>query len=232
MTRLQKLEAAIQRCVDRKLLRLLNREWWREWFKENKMQTLISDYRPLCPVVLPFEGRQKYMHTFDLAQPVMAEGFEDYIEPVTALCKAAGANVGLAYMTVDEKIVAAGMSQRRPRPHVDGCFRPEKMEWGGGGGGWKHYCNDVGAGQIGRMSVIVAANAVGCRAWRGIFNAMPAKDGDLSHLLPHLRGGEVLRAHVGYLLSPDCVHESMILPTATARTFLRIALPSDFVFKG
>ena len=75
---------------------------------------LNSDYRPLCQVQLPFAGRQHYMHAFDLAAPVMRPGFEDYAEPVRALCAAAGATSGIAYMTVDEKIVRAGWSQRRP----------------------------------------------------------------------------------------------------------------------
>lgn len=197
---------------------------------------LNSDYRPLCNVQLPYAGRQHYMHTFDLANPVMAEGFEDYLEPVIALCRAAGAAQGLAHMTVDEKIVQAGMSQRRPRPHVDGVFYPElpnlrtKMNgsWGGGGGGWNHYCNDIGAGPLRRMPVIVAASAIGCKVWRGIFDALPANDGDLSHL--SLDEGEIVPANVGYLLSPDCVHESMIQSQPTQRTFLRIALPVDFQF--
>lgn len=189
---------------------------------------LHSDYRALCQVALPYQGRQHYMHTFDLAAPVMAPGFEDYLEPVTALCHAAGAVEGLAHMTVDEKVVAPGWSQRRPRPHVDGVFYPELRSWGGGGGGWLHYCNDIGVGPLRRMPVIVASSAVGCRVWRGEFDAIPAEDGDLSHLA--LDDGEVVPAGVGFLLSPDCVHESMIQPVATQRTFLRIALPVSFAF--
>jgi len=190
---------------------------------------LNSDYRKLCPVDLPYAGRQKYMHSFDLRLPVMAVGFEDYLEPVVALCAAAGATTGLAHMTVDEKIVVAGMSQRRPKPHVDGCFIPARASWGhDGNSGWAHGCNNIPLEDFKRMPVIVAASAVGCRAWRGIFDAQPASDGDLSHL--SLGDGEVLPANVGYLLSADCVHESMIHVVDTRRTFLRIALPVDNVW--
>lgn len=189
---------------------------------------LNSEYKRLCPVDLPFHGRQKYMHTFDLSSPVMAEGFEDYLEPVMKLCNAAGAHYGMAHMTVDEKIVKAGMSQRRPYPHVDGVFMPERMDWGHSPG-WLHVCNDIGIGPIRRMPVIVAASAVGCRAWKGQFDAVPKDDGDLSHA--SLGKGEVLPAHIGYLLSPDCVHESMIMEHDTPRTFLRIALPVEFEFR-
>lgn len=190
---------------------------------------LKSDYRPLCPVTLPYAGRQKYMHSFDLAEPVMAAGFEDYLKPVEDLCRAAGALSGIAHMTVDEKIVAPGMSQRRPRPHVDGCFIPAKMDWSHPPTpAWAHYCNNISAGPIQRMSVIVAASAPGCRAWRGSFDGSPASDGDLSHIADQLGDGEVLPVNVGYLLSPDCVHESMIFEKETQRTFLRIALPVEF----
>lgn len=194
-------------------------------------QTLRSNFTVLVPVVLPsYKGRQLRYHTFNLAHPAMPPGYEDYLEPVRALCAAAGATKGVGHLTVDEKVIKAGASQRRPKPHVDGCFRSvgeagtPGMHWGGGG--WLHYCNDVGATQIGRMPVIVAASVPGCRAWRGIFKGRPAPDGDLSHIADQLGKGEVLPAHVGYLLSPDCVHESMTFDQDTLRTFIRIALPA------
>lgn len=196
---------------------------------------LNSDYRQLVPVNLPFNGRRHYMHSFDLAAPKMREGYENYLPIVEALTKAAGAVSGTAHMTVDEIIVPAGRSQRRPKPHVDGCFIPGKPHpyvkdaignWGGGPTpGWLHYCNDIGRGPIARMAVIVAASVPGCRAWRGVFDGMPADDGDLSHINDQLGEGEVLPANMGYLLSPDCVHESMLFEQDTKRTFLRIALP-------
>jgi hypothetical protein len=190
---------------------------------------LNSHYRSLCPVALPYQGRRRYMHSFDLARPVMAPGFDDYLDVVMSLCRAAKAFVGTAHMTVDEKLITAGMSQRRPKPHVDGCFVPAVNRWGHGpdGPAWLHYCNDVGAGPVQRMPVIVAASVPGCRAWSGIFDGQPKSDGDLSHIADQLGEGEVLPANVGYLLSADCVHESMVFERPTQRTFLRIALPVE-----
>lgn len=189
---------------------------------------LNSYYKELVEVSLPFQGRQKYMHTFDLSDPVMAKGFEDYLEPVTKLCRAAGAVKGLAHMTVDEKVIEAGMSQRRPKPHVDGCFVPQLNRWGSQPqpGQWLHYCNDVGLTAVGRMPVIVVASVPGCRVWQGHFEGRPAKDGDLTHIADQLVNGQVLPANVGYWLSPDCVHESMVFNERVQRTFLRIALPA------
>lgn len=109
------------------------------------MSILYSAYRHLIPVTLPLpSGRQFYMHTFDLENPSVPDGFEDYLEPVAQLCRAAGAR-GTAHLTIDEKVVKAGMSQRRPKPHVDGCFVPYRGNWGNGGGsgGWLHGCNNL-----------------------------------------------------------------------------------------
>ena len=194
---------------------------------------LDSHYRPLYAVRLPYQARQRYMHTFDLAATAMADGFGDYLEPVVALCKAAGALNGMAHMTVDEKFVAAGMSQRRPKPHVDGCFSPHRMSWGHPLPAWLHYCNDIAGGDpVRRMPIIVAASIAGCRAWRGQFVGDPSADGDLSHIADQLGDGEILPANVGYLLSPDCVHESMVFDRPVERTFLRIALPVDYIHAG
>lgn len=193
-------------------------------------QTLLSTYKLLAPITLPlYQGRQKRYHAFDLAHPTMPKDYQDYLQPVTELCKASGAVEGTAYLTVDEKVIQAGCSQRRPYPHVDGCFQQtgNRMHWGGGGG-WLHYCNDVGASSIGRMAVIVAASVSGCRAWKGRFMGRPAPDGDLTHIADQLGEGEVLQANTGYLLSPDCVHESMRFERETLRTFIRIALPVSF----
>lgn len=182
---------------------------------------LISSYRELGPVVLPqWRGRQKYMHTFDAASPVMSEGFEDYRPAVALLCAKAG-HRGIAHMTVDEKIVQPGMSQRRPGAHVDGCFMPQAMGWGHPGPGWNHYCNNL---PIARMAVIVAASVPGCIAYPGLFDAEPQNDGDLEHIRPYLGAGVRLPACEGFLLSPDCVHESVRFTEPTKRTFLRIAL--------
>lgn len=192
------------------------------------MNTLNSYFRELCPAALPYAGRQLYMHSFDARRPTMPAGFEDYMHPVLKLLNAAAfAGVftdGTVHMTVDEKIVAAGMSQRRPGPHVDGRFSREAMRWGHDGPGpqWLHNCNDITGAPVGRMPIIVAASVPGCRAWEGVFDATPADDGDLSHL--SLGEGVVLPAGVAYWLSPDCVHESMRFDRDTPRTFLRLAL--------
>jgi hypothetical protein len=224
---------------------------------------LNSDYKELCEITLPYKGRQMYMHSFDLSSPSMPKGYEDYLEIVIELCKSAEAFYGEAHMTVDEKIVKAGMSQRRPKPHVDGCFVKDFIEYIDEDGieyktmdwihgpvpvrrahwshshinkyekytpSWLHYCNNIQTENISRMSVIVASSVSGCKAWKGNFEAQPTPCGDLSHIEDKLGEGEILTPDKGYLLSPDCIHESMIFNKDTQRTFLRIALPLTFKY--
>jgi len=162
------------------------------------------------------------MHTFDLAAPTVPDGFGDYLDAVKALCKSAGAVDGMAHMTVNEKVVACGMSQRRPKPHVDGCFEPSRMSWDSGS--WTHDRNGVMAGSFRRMPVIVAASVEGCQAWRGECSVGNPTMMEINHTSSSAKE-KIPTANVGYLLSPDCVHESMVLNRPTRRTFLRIALP-------
>ena len=207
---------------------------------------LLSSFKQLIPVSLPYAGRQYYMHGFDLSKPTVPKGFEDYLQTVKELCEAAGAYIGKAFLTVDEKVIPAGMSQRKPGPHVDGCFMEHMNSWGGGGSGWSasptpgwvatpswnHTCNAV---PFARMPVIVASDVALCKAWEGVFDATPTSghptlfDGDLSHV--ELGEGTILPANVGYLLSPDCIHESMKVDVDTRRTFIRIALPTTFDYQ-
>ena len=185
-------------------------------------QTLISAHQPLCQIQLPkHSGRQMYMHSFDPSNPIMAEGYEDYLDIVTTLCETAGVNSDEAHMTVDEKIVQPGFSQRRPGAHVDGCFLKEQQAWvHPGPGSWAHYCNHL---PMERMAVIVASSVPGCIVYPGIFKGDPQNDGDCEHMRHQFAESYLLPAHQGFLLSPDCVHESKIFSEPTTRTFLRIA---------
>lgn len=182
---------------------------------------LNSNFTTLVAVALPTAEleRQYYMHGFDVQKPSAPAGFEDYLPVIQSLIDASGVTEGIGYLTVDEKLLKAGETQRKPGPHVDGCYVPLVRAWGHGGGGWNHNCNII----PGRMPVIVASNFAACKAWPGQFDAEPKSDGDLSHL--DLGEGVLLEPNMGYLLSPDCIHESLPMPHDVARTFIRIALP-------
>lgn len=155
----------------------------------------------------------------DLQNPAVEPEYADYLPLVLDLCASAGVTRGTVFVTVDEKVVRAGSSQRRPGPHVDGCFSAGSWNHNPT---WNHYCNHL---PVPRMAVIVAASVAGCRVWPGEFHAVPRDNGDLSHARAQFGAGTLLPAGQGFLLSPDCVHESVVFPQDTQRTFLRIALP-------
>ncbi len=196
---------------------------------------LISLYKHVGSIDFPeYKGLQIYMHEFDPNNPTMPEGCEDYISVISDMCTMAKIDKPV-FVTIDEKIVKAGESQRRPDPHVDGCFMPQMGNWGHGGwshdggggswshgGGWKHGCNAL---PFSRMPVIVASTVSGCKAWKGEFDAEPKNNGDLSHIAEILGEGELLLPNEAYMLSPDCIHESLVFEKDTKRQFVRLALP-------
>lgn len=182
---------------------------------------LFSAYADLGPVVLPeWRGRQHYMHTFDPRDPVMAEGFEDYLPVVKQMFGAVYDVPAEAHMTVDEKIVEPGMSQRRPGAHLDGHYQPEIAGWRHDEGRWNHYCNEL---PVPRMTIMTAASVAGCKVYPGKFEGEPKNDGDMEHIRDQLGEGVLLDPNRAYILSPDCIHESMRFDEPTKRTFLRIA---------
>ncbi len=182
---------------------------------------LRSSYEDLGEVVMPaWKGRQCRMHAFDPSAPVMEAGFEDYVDVVAALVDAADVRGTEAYMTVDENIVAPQMSQRRPGAHVEGRLSPKDLWW---------WHQEPGRGSsakrrpVDRMAVIVTASVPGCIVYPGEFEGEPKSDGDLEHIRDQFSEGHLLAANRAFLLSPDCVHESMVFAERTKRTFVRIA---------
>lgn len=185
---------------------------------------LESYFKRLGPVFLPspYNGRQVYMQMIDAAKPSLPDFLEDYLDFVKCVLSDIGLKSGKVYMTVDEKIVRAGESQRKPHPHVDGHFYPE-LGKRSHGGGWNHYCNGI---PVDRMPVIVASDTGHTSLWEGKFDVKPESDGDLSHATEELGGADCIAlGSYAYALSPDCVHESPVFDEDTPRTFVRLALP-------
>src|ERR1700744_3020663 len=102
-----------------------------------KMTLLDSNYKKLIPVDLPFSGKSVYMHPIEMDNPQMPSGFEGYLKPVQSLLESLGLCKfsETAFVTVDEKYVEAGLTQRRPKPHIDGKWIPSLYGHGGHGGG-------------------------------------------------------------------------------------------------
>lgn len=179
---------------------------------------MYSEIRHHGPAEFPTFTSVRVMHMpFDLCDlSTLPEeiGVDVYRPLVRSLLATAPVHFGTGYITIDEAVVPAGQTHRRPGLHVDGGVG---RGWGGGGGGW------------GKAGMIVAASHLGCVAWNQHFDGSAGDDGECEHLAQQccdatrvdLRGGQA------YFLGPLCVHDSLPMLCDTPRQFLRISMPND-----
>lgn len=118
----------------------------------------------------------------------------------------------VGYLTVDEALVRAGETHRRPGIHVDGLGG-----WAGEGGGWA------------KGGMAVAASNGQCRVWQQEFHGEPGPDGDCSHLRRQcLDDSRVcMGGNQAWWLGPMAVHEPMVALRDMERQFVRVSAPSD-----
>jgi hypothetical protein len=148
----------------------------------------------------------------------------------------------VVYLTVDQNLVEAGKTHRRPGLHVDGYPHTEVDKrffglsgiwagvshggtWGGGGGwggGNKNLYWWDGTG------LLTISSVEGCKVWHQEFKGEPKVEGDCEHLREQCReeNAVTLKANVLYWMNPACVHESLPMNVETRRTFVRLSLPS------
>ncbi|MEB3330794.1 MAG: hypothetical protein VKQ33_16335, partial [Candidatus Sericytochromatia bacterium] len=179
-----------------------------------------SDLKHLGTVQLPaFSGTRIMMMPFLLedGSSIPADLFP-WREFVGQLTKKAGApEQGVAYLTIDEALIQAGETQRRPGLHVDG-IGPDGREGGwGGGGGW------------GTNGMIVAASVACCNVFAGDFQGYPGPNGDCAHLADECDSKQavLLEANQAYWLGPMTVHEVFPMKETVKRQFVRISMPSN-----
>lgn len=141
---------------------------------------------------------------------------------------------GIAYLTVDGKLVEYGKTQRRGGPHIDGNYL-RKGTWSDGGGhGWK--VGDDGnsltieehklsyESKTGGM--LICSDYPACMGWNGVFQGNPKTGGDCSHL--NLGQGFMLKQNTVYYGNSQWIHESLNLDKTVHRTIIRITLPTNY----
>lgn len=102
------------------------------------MQEFVSSFSFEGEVVFPeFSGTRVMMMPVvlgDMASvPETLSAWNDVVERLFGM---QDYNGEIGYLTIDEKIVSAGRTHRRPGMHVDGVYNKLYGGWGGGGGGW------------------------------------------------------------------------------------------------
>ncbi len=199
------------------------------------MITSIS--KELYEVQIPnFTGEVK-MLPFNLEN--LAEIPTQFKEMVSKMIEALPIKKGIAYLTVDGKLVEKGKTQRRGGVHIDGNYLPS-LSWGNGGGnGWKvgeggrilsskehklSYENETGG-------MLIASTYPACKGWNGVFEGKPYVGGDCTRL-KGLDEGFVLKPNTVYYGNSQWLHESLPIDKTTHRIVARITLPMDYPVLG
>lgn len=170
-------------------------------------------------IVFPeFSGTRIMMMPFLLHDPERSvpDSLALWRPALAALCALAPLHEGVGYLTIDEAVVGAGETHRRPGLHVDGIGPDGRAAaWGGGGG----YAGN---------GMLVAASVEGCRGWVGEFRGYPGNNGDCAHLAEQCAMERMItmRANVVYYCSPLAVHEAIPMTTEQPRQFVRVSMPS------
>lgn len=136
---------------------------------------------------------------------------------VADLCRMSSVKRGVAYLTIDEAAVSAGMTHRRPGLHVDGIGEDGGCgAWGGGGGGYA------------ANGMLVAASHLGCRGWAQEFSVDAGPNGDCEQLRAELDPVAEVQMLAGnvYWCNPTAVHESISMMDDVERQFVRLSMPS------
>ena len=193
---------------------------------------IVSISKDLYHVEIPsYEGELK-MIPFSLA--TLSEIPQRFKNVVSSMIKDLPVKKGIAYLTVDGRVVKKGETHRRGGPHIDGNYYPEFSTCGSGGNGWKvgeggntlnsdqhkqSYCVHTGG-------MIIASTIKGCKGWDGFFDGEPGVGGDCSHI--ELNEGFWLEPNMAYYGSSQFIHESMPIQEDHHRTLIRITLPPEY----
>jgi hypothetical protein len=154
---------------------------------------------------------------------------------------------GIAFLTLDGKMVLKGDSQRRAGVHIDGNYLASSWGssdegWGGGtegnaggGNGWK-------VGEGGRIisstehkasyksttgGMLIASTYPACRGWNGKFEGDAYIGGDCTRILG-LDEGFLLKKNTVYYGNSQFLHESLPVEKDVFRIIARITLPADY----
>lgn len=160
----------------------------------------------------PFTGVRVVMMPFLMEEPhgSIPEFFSAYRPAISHICEIATVKQGVGYLTIDEALVRAGETHRRPGLHVDGAG-----PWGS-------------PAPWGKNGMFLAASHVGCWGYRQtLIDAQPGPDGDCEHLRSGLPMGFPMKAKHLYWCSPMALHEALPMRVDTRRQFLRVSMPSD-----
>jgi hypothetical protein len=137
------------------------------------------------------------------------------------------------YLMIDQGVIKANTSHRRPGAHIDGYWIAAKQRHGGGGGHASRWDNPSPQWNTCDFSkpeaLILASDFCASRALVGEFEGAPGEGGDCSMLDLSELSEVRLQAGIAYAGNVTMVHESLPVAKDTVRTLVRLSVPGwDF----
>lgn len=143
------------------------------------------------------------------------------------------------FVTIDEKLIGRGQTQRRGGAHIDGNWIEPvsarfNKDWTNSPARyadtlpkWELPDRITNGDNIGGM--LMAASESASVAWKGVVDGTPGEGGDCEHLrdqFTQLQVVPMLHNRV-YLTNSTCIHESLPVARPVKRQLIRITLPHD-----
>lgn len=181
-----------------------------------------------------FIGERVYMREFRKSMGLPSDLKDRWQHTVDAMLDGVDTD-GPIYIMIDQGLVKAGTTQRRPGLHIDGYWHPAISAHGGDSG---HRGAPVSAAGVGEdydpwktceLSVpeglILASNISACRAVIGEYHEIPREGGDCSHVNVSGMDEVIMLPNTVYAGNVGMLHESMPVSKDVQRTLVRLSVP-------
>jgi hypothetical protein len=135
---------------------------------------------------------------------------------------------GPIYIMIDQGVISAGESHRRPGMHLDGYWCPASQSHGGG----RHFTQ--GSWRAGSWdtldfsepeAIILASDVQACKAVAGEWEGICLEGGDCKHIDTSSMQEIMLEAGAAYAGNVTMLHESIALKQDTMRSLVRLNVP-------
>lgn len=195
------------------------------------MNTYPSVVEQRGAVVFPqFTGERVYMREIRKNRP-LPQDLSRWQATVDSMLDGVDTD-GPVYLMIDQSMVKAGVTQRRPGLHIDGYWHPDTLCHGGGG----RHCSvssawRTGGGRWGastfkeKEALILASDVSASRAMKGTFTGQVGEGGDCSHIDVSTLEEVLLLAGKVYAGNVTMLHESLPVSVDTQRTLVRLSVP-------
>ena len=194
------------------------------------MQSIIQER---SPVTFPrFSGERVYMRPF-----LQSEGLPFDLsrwQPTVDAMLYGIATDGPIYLMIDQGMVRAGVTHRRPGVHIDGYWNPETgnhddRQPAHFHGGYMSQRHITELSKTRHEAILLASDISACRGFIGEYDGIIGEGGDCSTF--DLSSLEIVnfKSDRCYAGNVTALHESLPVPHDCLRTLVRLNVPGHIV---